>query len=39
MRAQVRRRIDALQAFADELEEKARRYREFSRELQAGAPS
>ena len=39
MRAQVRRRIDALQAFADELEEKARRYREFSRELQAGTPS
>jgi DNA-binding transcriptional MerR regulator len=39
MRAQVRRRIDALQAFADELEEKARRYGEFSRELQAGAPS
>jgi DNA-binding transcriptional MerR regulator len=39
MRAQVRRRIDALQAFADELEDKARRYREFSRELQAGASS
>ncbi len=39
MRAQVRGRIDALQAFAGELEEKAQRYRDFSRELQASTPA
>ena len=39
MRAQVRGRIDALQAFAGELEEKAQRYRDFSRQLQASTPA
>jgi DNA-binding transcriptional MerR regulator len=33
LRAQVKARIDALNAFADELEEKARTYRKVAREL------